>query len=183
MSSLQYLFFWNFKDHTDNQWHPDPIHSNIKRLNNLPTQLKRLDIDATCVDAAPFIFSAGALAYIRQLHLFPLEAHASPFRNLRTLAAWHRATLVVAPVVLACQGLGLDYRMLIPRWCSDWERRREEEEVRGHVAFGMYAGAASWFIRMYGLRRGRAYWAPIDVIMGGALTDLAHREYYKTHNF
>ncbi|OTA23403.1 hypothetical protein BTJ68_13801 [Hortaea werneckii EXF-2000] len=181
MAALQYLFFWNFKSASDNDWHPLPNGSPVKRLDNLPTWLKRQDLEATCIDTAPFVAGAGSIAHLRQLNLFPLEAHASIFKNPKTLRALHRATIFVAPVILACQSLGVEYRTLIPRWCHDRERRRDEEEVRTHIDVGMYVGVASWFIRMYGLRWGRAYWAPIDVVLGGGLADLAHREYYKAH--
>ncbi|KAK4541424.1 hypothetical protein LTR36_008025 [Oleoguttula mirabilis] len=181
--ALSTLFFWNFKTPQDNQWHPYPGANPTTHIDNLnlPLWTKRLDLQATCVDVAPFIAGVGGLAHIRQANNFGFEAHASVFRNPKTLGAMHRAVLVVAPVVLACQAAGFEYRTFIPRWCHDRERRRDEEEVRTHVDVGMYAGAALWFVRMYGFRAGRAYWAPIDVIMGGALADLMHREYCKAH--
>lgn len=178
---LQYLFFWNFKQPPDNAWHPIPGGNPNQTIDNLPTWLKRTDLQATCVDVAPFVTGAGGLAHLRQLNKFPLEAHASIFRNPLTLTALHRTTLLLTPFIFACQAAGLEYRYAIPRWCHDRERRRDEEEVRTHVDAGMYVGAASWFVRMYGLRWGRAYWAPIDVVMAGALSDLMHREYCKAH--
>jgi len=181
MAALSNIFFWNFKTRQDNEWRPSPGDDSVKRIDNLPQWLKQTDLQATCVDVAPFVAGAGGLAHLRQLNNFPLEAHASIFRNARTLTAMHRTTLFLTPLILACQAVGLEYRYPIPRWCHDRERRRDEEEVRTHVDFGMYAGVAIWFIRIYGLRWGRAYWTPIEVVMGGALTDLAHREYCKAH--
>ncbi|KAK3674730.1 hypothetical protein LTR78_005452 [Recurvomyces mirabilis] len=179
--ALSYLFFWNHKSIQNNDWRPQPGETTIKRLDNLPLWLKRQDLKATCVDAAPFIFGVGALAHIRQANDFGFTARASIFANTRTLLATHRATLLVTPVILACQAMGVEYRYFIPRWSHDRERRRDEEEVRKHIAVGMYGGVALWAVRMYGFRVGRAYWAPIDVILGGALADLAHREYMKAH--
>ncbi|KAK5122344.1 hypothetical protein LTR85_004255 [Meristemomyces frigidus] len=181
--ALHALFFWTSKTPQDNEWHPFPgANPNRPAVPlNLPNAVQRLDIQATSVDVAPFIAGVGGLAHIRQANQFGLEAHASVFRNPKTLLAMHRTVLLVAPVVLVCQAAGLEYRSFIPRWCHDRERRRVEEEVRTHVDVGMYAGAALWFVRMYGFRVGRAYWAPIDVVMGGALTDLMHREYGKAH--
>lgn len=95
----------------------------------------------------------------------------------------HRTTLVLVPLVLVCQAVGLEYRDYIPRWAHERERRRDEEEVRRHVDVGMAGGAVVWALRLYALRWGKAFWAPVDVVMGGALTDLAHREYIKAHGF
>lgn len=94
----------------------------------------------------------------------------------------HTTTLVVAPLILALQASGLQYRYLIPRWASDRELRRDEEEVRKHVDVGMALGSAIWLSRL-AFRIGGRYWAPIDIIAGGALSDLLHREYLKAHGF
>lgn len=56
-------------------------------------------------------------------------------------------------------------------------------EVRKHVAVGMGVGAVCWVGRMYLFNLGRAYWAPLDVVFGGGITDLMHREYCKAHGF
>ena len=180
--ALSTLFFWTRKTPRDNEWRPATGANPTKpAISRLPQWIERQDLAATCVDVAPFVAGAGALAHLRQLNAFGFDAHANIFRNPKTLLALHRATLLLTPVVLMCQAAGVEYRNLIPRWCHDRERRREEEEVRMHVDVGMYAGAAVWFFRMYGLRRGRTYWAPMDVIMGGAFTDLLQREFNKAH--
>ncbi|EMD00569.1 hypothetical protein BAUCODRAFT_173711 [Baudoinia panamericana UAMH 10762] len=177
------LYYWQNKDPLANAWHPVPGASSVARLDNLALWIKRQDIEAACVDIAPFIVGVGGVAYLRQLNQFGLEARASIFHNAKTLTAMHRTTLLVTPLILACQAAGLEYRRFIPRWAHDRERRRDEEEVRQHVDFGMYAGAACWLVRLYGLRWGKLYWSPIDPILGGALADLAHREYIKAHGF
>ncbi|KAK5132615.1 hypothetical protein LTR08_008814 [Meristemomyces frigidus] len=179
--ALHTLFFWTHKTPQDNEWRPAPGGSPTKFTVNLPQMIERLDPEAACVDVAPFVAGAGGLAHLRQLNQFGFEARASVFHNPKTLMAMHRTMLLLTPLVLVCQAAGVEYRNLVPRWCHDRERRREEEEVRMHVDVGMYAGAALWLARMYGLRKGRAYWSPIDVVMGGALTDLLHREYNKAH--
>jgi len=178
---LSTFFFCNAKTPSDNLWRPQPGANPTQYTDNLPSWTKRADLEATIVDVAPFIAGVGALAHLRQLNDFGLTAHASIFRNPKTLMAMHRTTCALTPVVLACQVAGLDYRFLIPRWASDRELRRDEEQVRRHVDFGMCAGVACWVIRMYGLRMGTRYWAPLEVIVGGALADLAHREYCKAH--
>ena len=179
--ALNYLFFWNLKSSSDNAWHPLPGANPIQYIDNLPTWIKRQDIEATAVDVAPFVVGVGALAHLRQLNDFGFTAHASVFRNAKTLMALHRSVLVFTPLVLACQATGLEYRYLVPRWAHEREMRRDEEQVRRHVDVGMYAGVACWAIRMYGLRLGTRYWAPLDVVLGGFLADLAHREYCKAH--
>ncbi|KAK5108736.1 hypothetical protein LTR62_007883 [Meristemomyces frigidus] len=179
--ALHSLFFWHTKQSLDNTWHPLVTNSPTTNPNNLPPFLKRVDIEATAVDASPFIAGAGALAHLRQANDFGFTARASVFRNPKTLRTLHRATLITVPVVLACQAAGVEYRYFIPRWSHERERRREDEEVRRHVAVGMVAGMACWVVRIYGLRKGRLYWAPVDVVLGGALADLLHREYGKAH--
>ncbi|KXL44135.1 hypothetical protein M433DRAFT_138156 [Acidomyces richmondensis BFW] len=180
--ALQSLFFWHHKCPADNTWRPSPSANRTENQANLPAWLERMDIEAATVDLAPFIAGAGGLAHISQAKDFGFTAHASIFRNAKTLTAMHRTALVLVPVVLGCQVLGVEYRYVIPRWAHDRERRRDEEEVRRHVDVGMCFGAASWLVRLYGLKCGRAFWAPMDVIMFGALSDLMHREYYRAHN-
>lgn len=181
-SVLQYLFFWNLKAPEHNYWHPEPGKSPIKYITNLPKSLERCDIPATVVDSAPFIAAAGGLAHLSQIFQFGFTAPASIFRNAKTMTAMHTTTLVVAPLILALQASGLQYRYLIPRWASDRELRRDEEEVRKHVDVGMALGSGVWFSRL-AFRIGARYWAPIDIIAGGALSDLMHREYLKAHGF
>ena len=178
---LNTLAYWSSKTLSENAWHPFPGASSTSYSSNIPPWLGRMDLQAACVDAAPFIAGAGGLAHIRQMNDFGFTAYASIFRNPKTLTAMHRTVLVATPVLLLCQASGLEYRNVIPRWASDRERRRDEDEVRNHVDVGMYVGAACWFVRMYGLRWGRAYWAPVDVLLGGALADLMHREYSRAH--
>ena len=97
------------------------------------------------------------------------------------MMAMHRTVLYLTPLILLLQAAGVEYRNFIPRWSHDREMRRDEEEVRKHVDTGMGIGAVSWVLRMYVFNAGRAYWAPLDVVMGGALADLMHREYVKAH--
>ncbi|KAF2763904.1 hypothetical protein EJ03DRAFT_332331 [Teratosphaeria nubilosa] len=181
-SLLPYLFFWTHKSPESNTWRPVPG-ANPKPIDNLPPFLARTDLAATSIDAAPFIAGAGSLAHLRQIHKFGFTASANIFANPKTLRALHRTTLVLIPAVLVAQALGLEYRYAIPRWSHEREMRRDEEEVRRHVDVGMYAGVACWAVRLYGLRWGRAFWAPMEVVMGGALADLMHREYGKAHGF
>ncbi|CAD0101160.1 unnamed protein product [Aureobasidium mustum] len=181
--NLSFLFFWTTKTAEDNAWHPVPGQNPTKYVGNLPPLIKRQDLEAACVDIAPFVAGAGALAYIRQLNDFGFTASANVFQNPRTLMAMHRSTLIVTPVVLLCQAFGVEYRRFIPRWSQTRERGRDEEMVRQQVGFGMLAGVAIWTLRIYALRRGRTYWAPIDVVMGGALADVMHREYVRAHGY
>ena len=99
------------------------------------------------------------------------------------MLAMHRTVLYLTPFVLLCQAAGIGYRSYIPRWNHDREKRRDEEEVRQHIDAGMAIGAVSWVLRIYVFNLGRAYWAPLDVVMGGALSDLMDREYRKAHGF
>lgn len=179
-SILQYLFFWNLKSPQDNHWRPQPGQNPLTYLDNLPQFLKRTDLEATIVDTAPFIAGAGSLAHLSQLQNFGFTSHWSIFSNPKTLMTMHRTTLLVAPMIFVCQALGWEYRYAIPRWCHERELRREEEEVRQHVDVGMGLGAAVWFSRL-AFKFGPRYWAPIDIVMGGALADLMHREYMKAH--
>jgi hypothetical protein len=176
-----WLFYWNHKDPTDNDWRPQPGANPIKSLDNLPAAVKRTDIQATIVDVAPFTCGAGGLAHMRQLNSLGWTAPASVFKNKMTMMAMHRTALFLTPMVLLFQAAGMEYRQFIPRWSHERERRRDEEEVRKHVDVGMGIGAVSWMLRMYVFNLGRAYWFPMDVVMGGALADLMHREYCKAH--
>jgi hypothetical protein len=178
---LSDLFFWNNKTPADNDWHPVPSGSSIAHIDNLPPWIKRTDIEAAVVDTAPFIAGAGGFAHMSQLNNLGWTAPANVFRNYRTMMAMHRTVLFLTPLILLCQAAGLEYRNVIPRWSHDRERRRDEEDVRRQVEAGMGIGGVSWLLRLYVLKIGRAYWAPIDVVMGGALADLMHREYYKAH--
>jgi len=90
------------------------------------------------------------------------------------MTAMHRSVLFFAPLILVLQGAGLEYRTLIPRWCHERERHRYEEEVRQHVDAGAYFGSLIWVSRMV-LKVGMRYWAPIDIVLGGALSDVLHR--------
>lgn len=98
------------------------------------------------------------------------------------MTAIHRTTVFLPPLVLAFQAAGLDYRTYIPRWAHSRELRRDEEEVRKHIDVGMGIGGIGWILRL-AFKVGPRYWAPIDIIMGGALADLLHREYLKAHGF
>ena len=175
------MFFWRKKTSTDNDWHPRPGADPVQYNDRLPAWIKRQDFEAMTVDCAPFVAGAGGLAHLGQLNKLGWTAPASIFRNRTTMMAMHRTVLCLTPLILLCQALGLEYRNFIPRWSHDRERRRDEEQVRHHVQFGMGAGVLMWAARMYFLRLGTAYWTPIDAIMGGALADLAHREYVKAH--
>jgi hypothetical protein len=178
---LSDLFFWNNKAPSDNDWRPVPSGSSITHINNLPPWIKRTDIEAAVVDTAPFIAGAGGLAHTSQLNNLGWTAPANVFRNYKTMMAMHRTVLFLTPMILLCQAAGLEYRNFIPRWSHDRERRRGEEDVRRQVEAGMGIGGVSWLLRLYVFKIGRVYWAPIDVVMGGALADLMHREYYKAH--
>ena len=145
--------------------------------------MKRTDIEAAVVDVAPAVAGAGGFAHISQLNNLGWTAPASVFRNRTTMMAMQKTVLYLTPIVLLCQAAGLEYRSFIPRWSHDRERRRDEDEVRKHVDVGMGLGAVSWVLRMYVFNVGRLYWAPLDVVMGGALADLMHREYCKAHGF
>ncbi|EME48776.1 hypothetical protein DOTSEDRAFT_67724 [Dothistroma septosporum NZE10] len=182
MTFLQHLFFWNFKGPESNKWRPEPGGNPTKYIDSLPTFLKRTDLEATVVDIAPFVAGAGGLAHTSQIHQFGFTVPASVFRNVKTMTAMHRTVLYLAPVVFACQAVGFEYRDFIPRFAHERELRRDEEEVRKHVDAGMYIGGGIYAVRM-AFKVGARYWAPIDIVMGGALTDLLQREYIKAHGF
>ena len=80
------------------------------------------------------------------------------------------------------QAARIEYRNFIPRRSTTHELKRDEEEVRRHIDVGAYLGALSWVGRMV-MRVGVRYWAPIDVVLGGAGADVLHREYVRTHAF
>lgn len=181
MAFLQYLFFWNLKTPKDNLWHPQIGQNPSKYIDNLPAFLRRTDIEATLVDAAPFVVGAAGLRHISQIHDFGFTAHASIFRNVKTMTAMHRAVVVV-PLILVAQATQIQYRTLIPRWCHERELNRDEVEVRKHVDVGASIGAGIWVTRLL-FKVGLRYWAPFDIVVGGALSDLLHREYVKAHGF
>lgn len=174
-----YLFYWNLKTPTDNLWHPLPGASPTKHLTTAPTWTSRLDLPATAVDAAPFVVAAGSLAYIRQYSSLGWTVPASPFANKRTMLAMHRAALFSVPAILLAQGLGLEYRYAIPRWSHERERGRDEEQARRHVEMGMFVGGAVMLGRSLAAMGPR--WSLMDLVLGGAVADLALREYYKAH--
>ena len=178
---LDDLFFWKHKQSSDNDWHPQSGQNPVTYIDNLPQWTKRTDIEATVVDTAPFIAGAGGVAHMRQLNNLGWTVPASVFRNRSTMMAMHRTVLFLTPLVLLCQAVRIEYRDFIPRWSHDRERRREESDVRQQVDAGMGIGAVSWFLRLYVFKVGRMYWAPLDIVMGGALADLMHREYIKAH--
>ncbi len=201
---LDTLFFWNYKQPSENDWRPQIGADPVKYLDRLPTAIKRTDLQASVVDVreqwwdcdldstsansialqvAPFICGAGGLAHMSQLNNLGWTVPASIFRNKATMTAMHRTGLFLTPLLLVLQAAGIGYRQYIPRWSHDRERRRDEEEVRKHVDVGMGMGAVAWALRMYAFNLGRAYWFPVDVVMGGALADLLHREYCKAHGF
>lgn len=181
MAFQQYLFFWNSKTRSDNDWHPQIGQCPTKYTKNLPHILQRADIEATLVDAAPFVASIGAIRHASQLFDFGFTAPASIPRNVKTMTAIHRSVLLSVPLVLFMQISGIQYRTLIPRWCHERERHRDEATVRRHVDVGAYIGSVSWVARMM-LKVGVRYWAPIEVVLGGALSDVLHREYIRTHS-
>jgi len=174
-----YLFYWNLKTPRDNNWHPYPGLSSTTYLHNAPQWTQRVDLAATAVDSAPFIAGAGALAYVRQYNDLGWTTRANPFVNKPTMTAMHRTAMVVPLVVLGCQALGVEYRYAIPRWASDRERARDEDQARQHVETGMLFGGALMIGRS--LAKLGPRWSLLDVVMCGALFDLALREYYKAH--
>lgn len=178
---LQLLSYWNIKTPSDNAWHPQIGQCPTRYTRNLPPILQRTDIEATLVDAAPYIASVGALRHASQAFHFGFTVSANVFKNARTLNSMHVSTLLFVSLVLSFQAAGIEYRNLIPRWSTERERYRDEEEVRRHVDVGAYLGALSWVARMI-MRVGVRYWAPIDVVLGGAGADVLHREYFRTHS-
>lgn len=183
MSFLAYAFYWNFKAAPDNLWHPIPGANPTKTLTNLPLWTTRIDPEAAIVDTAPFVFGAGALAHLSQLNDLGWTAQANIFRNPRTLGAVHRTSLVLVPLVLALQAAGVQYRYAIPRWAHERERGRDEAQVRNHVEVGMGLGALAYVARLTVLANplGRRFWVPMEVVLGGGLADLMHREFVKAH--
>lgn len=180
--ALQYLFFWNLKTADDNKWHPEIGQSSTRYIGNLPHFLRRMDFEASLVDAAPFVAGVGGARHISQIFDFGFTAPASVFRNVKTMTAMHRSVAVLLPLIWTAQAAGVQYRFLIPRWCHERELRRDEDEVRRHIDVGACIGGVSWVTRML-FKIGVRYWAPIDVVLGGALADLLHREYQKAHGF
>ncbi|KJX97258.1 hypothetical protein TI39_contig519g00004 [Zymoseptoria brevis] len=176
------IFYWVGKTPVDNAWRPQPGQNPTKYFDRLPNAFHRMDLAAMVVDCAPFIAGAGGVAHLSQAMHFGFTAHASIFRNAKTLTAIHRTALVLAPLIFLCQASGFEYRRFIPRWAHERELRRDEEEVRKHVDVGMAIGGGLWTARLL-FRLGARYWAPVDVIMGGALADLLQREYLRAHSF
>jgi hypothetical protein len=176
------IFFWVGKTPADNAWRPQPGHNPRKYFDRLPKAFHRTDLAAMVVDCAPFIAGAGGLAHMSQAMHFGFTAHASIFRNVKTMTAIHRTTLALSPLIFLCQATGVEYRSFIPRWAHERELRRDEDEVRQHIDVGMAIGGGFYVARML-FRLGARYWAPVDVVMGGALADLLHREYLKAHGF
>ncbi|KAM3415262.1 hypothetical protein BST61_g8792 [Cercospora zeina] len=138
--------------------------------------------EASLVDAAPFVAGVGGARHISQIFDFGFTAHASIFRNIKTMSAMHRSVAVLLPTMWTAQAAGIQYRFLIPRWCHERELRRDEDEVRKHINVGACFGGGIWAARMM-FKVGTRYWAPIDIVLGGALSDLLHREYQKAHGF
>ena len=83
------------------------------------------------------------------------------------------------PAILCAQAAGLDYRYVIPRWAHERERARDEEQARAHVEVGMFVGGAVMVGRSLAGLGPR--WSLVDLVVGGAVADLALREYYKSH--
>ncbi|QIX02534.1 hypothetical protein AMS68_008051 [Peltaster fructicola] len=173
-SLLEHLMYWKHKSPGDNLWHPIP-----REVPRSPVW-KRIDIEAAVVDIAPFVAGAGAFAYMRQINDFGFTTTASVFGNRRTVLATHRASLVMAGAVLGLQVAGIEYRQYIPRWASDRESRRDDEEARQHIDAGMIAGLGILLTRTI-LRKGPSP-SLMDVILGGALGDVLLREYFRAHN-
>jgi hypothetical protein len=176
-----YLFFWNLKTLQDNAWHPFPGASSTTYLSNLPAWTQKLDLAATAVDAAPFVTASGTIAYLSQLNNLGWTVPASPFANKLTISTLHRSALIATPVILGLQALDVQYRYLIPRWASERERRRDEEQARNHVEVGMLGGGALMIARTLAGMGPR--WSLLDVVLGGALADVLLREYYRAHDF
>lgn len=176
------LEFWDTKTQSANAWHPQVGQCPTQYTKNLPSILQRADVEATLVDAAPYIASVGALRHASQLFNFGFTVSANVFRNARTLTALHASTLLFVPMILSFQAAGIEYRNFIPRRRTAAESTRDEEEVRRHVDVGAYLGGMAWVARMI-MRVGVRYWAPIEVVLGGAGADVLHREYVRTHAF
>lgn len=174
------LMFWLYKTPADNEWHPIPGQNPKKDTKPLPRWLDNIDPAAAVVDAAPFVSGAGFITYARQYNQLGWTVPASVFRNPRTLAAMHLTAMYVTPIICLLQATEVQYRNIIPRWASERELRRDEETARSHVEVGMLAGVASTAIRTF-YKLGPRY-SLMDIILGGALADLCHREYLRAHN-
>lgn len=118
-----------------------------------------------------------------QLNDLGWTAQSNIFQNPRTLAAVHRSTLVLVPLVLMLQVTGVDYRYFIPRWAHEREKGRDEVQVRNHVEAGMALGVLGYVARLTVLSNpmGRMFWAPGEVVLGGWLADVMHREFVRAH--
>jgi hypothetical protein len=140
-----------------------------------------IHVDKTKFDV-PFVCGAGSVAYLSQLNSLGWTVPASIFRNAKTLSALHYSAFLLPATVLACQATGFEYRNFIPRWSHDRERRRDETEVRQHIAIGSAVGLGFWAVRLFALRMGRGYRSPLlEIVIGGGLADLMDREDRKTH--
>ena len=183
MSFLAYLFFWHHKAPQDNTWHPVPGASATPAhlTNRLPSWTSKLDPEAAIVDASPLILASGAIAHFSQLNSLGWTVPASIFANQRTMLTSHRATLVLPPLLMLLQSLGVEYRYYIPRWAHERERGRDEAQVREHVNAGMGLGLIAYVARMAVFGAGRRFWAPIEVVLGGGLADVMHREFTRAH--
>lgn len=95
------------------------------------------------------------------------------------MAAAHRSAMITVPAILLAQATGLEYRYAIPRWSHERERARDEEQARNHVETGMFVGGAVMVGRSLAGMGPR--WSLLDLVLGGAIADLAQREYYKAH--
>lgn len=175
-----YLFWWNLKTPNDNLWHPYPGASPSKHVTTAPDWTSRLDLPATAVDAAPFMVGAGAITYLRQYSSLGWTVPANPFVNPRTMTAMHRSAMIAVPAILLAQAAGVEYRYAIPRWSHERERARDEEQARNHVETGMFVGGVVMVGRS--LAKMGPRWSLMDLVLGGAIADLALREYYKAHD-
>lgn len=172
--------YWANKTPVDNAWHPLPG-ANPSNLP-LPLHIHNLDPEALAVDAAPMIAGAGSLTHFRQLPHLGWTAPANIFSNPATMRVMHATSTVCLVVFAGCQLAGVGYRSFIPRWASERERRRVEEDVRQQVGVGMAIG----FVFTLPVGRWRPLGArvsPLGCLMVGGLFDLAHREYIKAHGF
>lgn len=177
-STLDWFMYWKHKQSTDNLWRPIP--RGLDSRLGLPIWVQRIDVEAAVVDAAPFIVGAGAFAYLRQINEFGLTTTASVFGNRKTVLATHRASVIATSMVFGLQAAAVDYRQYIPRWASDREARRDEEEARQHIDAGMAAGCGILLVRTI-LKKGPTP-SLMDIVLCGALGDVLLREYFRAHS-
>lgn len=184
---MSWLMFWNHKKPEDNLWHPIPgarkiPHHAPRWLQN--PWMRRLDFEALAVDVTPYVLGAGTITHVSQVNQFGFTAHASVFKNPRTLSAMHTTANYAGLLVTILQLGQYNYRQLIPRWASERERRRDEEQARSHVLTGMIIGAGIGSARAVYTFRTRGYLSLslLEVVLGGGLADILLREYYRAHN-